>query len=162
MSCPQPTPHRGGDGVPVDRFLPTHAVGNDDPLRSVSGHGSASDDRLCDDRVCSGRNPDVSAPPSPPASRLRAPRWLDGRLVAGIVLVLVSVVVGARLVAAAGATTRVYAAATDLALGSQLTAADVTTVRSRLFDSGHSYVDAAGPSPAVSYTHLTLPTIYSV
>jgi SAF domain len=89
----------------------------------------------------------VSAPPSPPARRLRAPRWLDGRLVAGIVLVLVSVVVGARLVAAAGATTRVYAAAADLALGSQLTAADVTTVRSRLFDSGHSYVDAAGPSP---------------
>jgi hypothetical protein len=89
----------------------------------------------------------VSALPSPPAHRLRPPRWLDARLGAGIALVLVSVVVGARMVSAAGATTRVYAATTELAAGSQLAPGDVTTVRTRLFANGRNYVDAGGPSP---------------
>ncbi len=89
----------------------------------------------------------MSALPSPPAHRLKAPRWLDARLGAGIALVLVSVVVGARMVSAAGATTQVYAAATELAAGSQLAPGDVTPVKTRLFGTGRHYIDAAGPSP---------------
>ncbi len=41
------------------------------------------------------------APGSPKAGRLATPGWVDGRLVLGVLLVLVSVVVGARVLSAA-------------------------------------------------------------
>lgn len=65
--------------------------------------------------------------PSPPASRLERPRWLDPRLVAGLLLVLGSVVVGARVVAAADDTTPVLVATSDLAPGQPLTGSMVET-----------------------------------
>ena len=51
---------------------------------------------------------------------MRPPRWLDLRLVLGVLLVLGSVLLGARVVGAADATVPVWAAAGDLAAGHRL------------------------------------------
>ena len=63
---------------------------------------------------------------------MRPARWLDPRLVAGVLLILLSIVVGARVVQAADRTVEVYAAAASLPAGHVLTAADVRVVRARL------------------------------
>jgi hypothetical protein len=84
---------------------------------------------------------------SPPARRLRQPSWLDLRLVLGVLLVLVSVVLGTRIVAAADSSTRVWAVTGDLAGGTTLTSADVRVVRIRLFDNAGRYL-ATTTSPA--------------
>ena len=85
--------------------------------------------------------------PSPAARRLAAPGWLDGRLVLGVLLVLVSVVVGARILSSADRSSLVWAATHDLTVGSQLGEDDLTAVRVRLFDSGPEYLRAEGPPP---------------
>ena len=84
-------------------------------------------------------------PVSPRASRLASPGWLDGRLVIGVLLVLVSVVVGARVLSSADRSTLVYAVTKDLAAGSVLDADDLEQVRVRLFDSAEEYVAAGDP-----------------
>lgn len=84
-------------------------------------------------------------PASPRASRLATPSWLDGRLVLGVLLVLVSVVVGARVLSSADRSTAVYAVTRDLAPGSVLSEGDLEQVRVRLFDSGAGYVAAGTP-----------------
>ena len=86
-------------------------------------------------------------PASPRASRLATPGWLDGRLVLGVLLVLVSVVVGARVLSAADRSTLVYAVNKDLAAGSVLDAGDLTPVRVRLFDNAAQYVGVDGAAP---------------
>lgn len=86
-------------------------------------------------------------PASPKATRLAAPGWLDGRLVLGVLLVLVSVVVGARVLSSADRSSLVWAAASDLTVGSQLGPDDLTPVRVRLFDSGPRYLAATGAAP---------------
>ncbi len=86
-------------------------------------------------------------PASPRATRLATPGWLDRRLVLGVLLVLVSVVVGARVLAAADTATPVWVAARDLAPGSTLAAGDVRPARVRLDGSGTRYVLAVGPPP---------------
>jgi hypothetical protein len=88
----------------------------------------------------------MTAPPSPPANRHRLPSWLDVRLVLGILLVLVSVLVGARVVASANSSVRVWAVRSDLSAGSVLTAGDLKSVRVRLFDNADRYL-ATGRSP---------------
>lgn len=87
------------------------------------------------------------APGSPKASRLAAPGWLDGRLVLGVLLVLVSVIVGARVLSSADRNQLVWATTGDLAVGSQLAESDLMAVRVRLFESGDRYLDATGPPP---------------
>lgn len=91
------------------------------------------------------------APASPAASRLVAPGWLDGRLVLGVLLVLASVVLGARVLSSADRSQLVWATTGDLAVGSQLTASDLVPARVRLFDSVDRYLDATRPPP-VGYT----------
>lgn len=87
-------------------------------------------------------------PASPRASRLATPGWLDGRLVLGVLLVLVSVVVGARVLSAADRSTLVWAAGSDLTAGTQLSDGDLRQVRVRLLDGVEdSYVPVA-QSPA--------------
>ena len=82
------------------------------------------------------------APASPRSGRLAPPGWLDGRLVVGVLLVLVSVVVGARVLAAGDRTALVWTAAHDLAPGTALAAGDLSTTRVRLFDTGRRYLAA--------------------
>ena len=74
--------------------------------------------------------PEVLHGPTP--RRVRPPRWLDLRLVLGVLLVLGSVLLGARIVSAAEATVPVWAAAADLAPGTELTVEDLVAVDVRL------------------------------
>jgi len=62
------------------------------------------------------------------------------RLVLGVLLVLVSVLVGARVVTAANSSVRVWAVKSDLAAGSVLTSGDLRGVRVRLFDNAGQYI----------------------
>ena len=89
----------------------------------------------------------MATPLSPAASRLALPRWFDARMVIGILLVLGSVVVGAKVFSSAGATTSVWAASRDLPAGARLQKSDLKAVDVRLAD-GARYVSAAGAAPA--------------
>ena len=84
--------------------------------------------------------PPAVVPPGPTPRRVRPPRWLDLRLVLGVLLVLGSVLLGARVVGAADATVPVWAVAEDLAAGSELTDADLVAVDVRLDDAARAYV----------------------
>jgi hypothetical protein len=81
---------------------------------------------------------DAVAGPAP--RRIRPPRWLDLRLVLGVLLVLASVLLGARVVAAADATVPVWAVTADLAAGTELSADDLTAVDVRLDDAAGAYL----------------------
>jgi SAF domain len=81
---------------------------------------------------------EVGSGPTP--RRVRPPRWLDLRLVLGVLLVLGSVLLGARVVGAADATVPVWAATGDLAAGTELTAGDLRLVDVRLGDAAASYL----------------------
>jgi hypothetical protein len=73
-----------------------------------------------------------SAPPSPSPTRVRTPRWLDARLVAGLVLVIAAVLIGAKVVSGAQHTRRVLAVTHALAAGATLRAGDLRHVSVRL------------------------------
>ena len=81
-------------------------------------------------------------PTGPTPRRVRVPGWLDLRLVLGLLLVLGSVLVGARLISAADATVRVWAAAGDLAAGTVLTAEDLVPVDVRLDTAAGAYLSS--------------------
>jgi hypothetical protein len=76
------------------------------------------------------------APPQPdlpPVGRRQArPRWRDTRLLAGVLLVLVSVLVGARVVTAADATAPWLTVTSDLPAGHVLTPTDLAPARAHL------------------------------
>ncbi|WP_091445249.1 SAF domain-containing protein [Geodermatophilus poikilotrophus] len=85
--------------------------------------------------------PGTAAPvPGSAPRRVRPPRWLDLRLVLGVLLVLGSVLLGARVVAAADATVPVWSAAGDLAAGAVLTSGDLVAVDVRLDDVAGAYL----------------------
>jgi hypothetical protein len=77
-----------------------------------------------------------------PATRLRRPSWRDSRLLIGVVIVLASVAIGARVVAAADDSIPVYAAAGTLASGHPIGAGDVRVVRVRLGAGTATYLSA--------------------
>jgi len=83
--------------------------------------------------------PDLPTGPAP--RRVRPPRWLDLRLLLGVLLVLGSVLLGARVIGAADATVPVWAAAGDLSAGSRLTADDLVAVDVRLDKAAGAYLD---------------------
>ncbi len=85
-----------------------------------------------------GAAPEVLPGPTP--RRVRPPRWLDLRLVLGVLLVLGSVLLGARVVTAADATVPVWAAAGDLAAGTVLTPDDLDAVSVRLDAAAGAYL----------------------
>ncbi len=89
--------------------------------------------------------------PTPTASRLRAPSWRDSRLLVGILLVLVSTVAGALVVARADDRVPVYAAASALTPGQALGADDVTVVEVQLGDGAAAYLPADRALPADAY-----------
>lgn len=73
---------------------------------------------------------------SPTPRRVKTPSWLDLRLVTGLVLVLASVLIGAKVVSGAHHSYRMLAVTRDLAAGSTLRAADVELVRVQVPDQG--------------------------
>ncbi|MCW2739596.1 MAG: flagellar biosynthesis protein FlgA [Blastococcus sp.] len=81
--------------------------------------------------------------PGPAPRRIRPPRWLDLRLILGVLLVLGSVLLGARIVTAAHATVPVWAAKADLAPGTALSADDLVAVDVRLDDAADAYLSTA-------------------
>jgi hypothetical protein len=96
-----------------------------------------------DVRMRQPRGPDAS----PRVARLSTPRWRDGRLVLGVLLVLVAVVVGARLFASAGHETAVYVASHPLVPGEHLASGDLQVGHVRFAGDGAAYVAADGAAP---------------
>ena len=88
---------------------------------------------------------------SPAANRLGTPRWLDARLVGGVLLVLLSVVLGTRVVSAADRSQLVWAAAHDLAPGATVDPGDLKPVRSRLFGAAQLYLSAERGAAPTGY-----------
>lgn len=84
---------------------------------------------------------------SPRADRLALPGWFDTRLVLGVLLVLLSVVAGARLLSSADRTDLVWAAGGDLAPGAVLDGQDLVPVEVRLDGVARDYLDATAPPP---------------
>jgi hypothetical protein len=84
---------------------------------------------------------------SPRARRLATPRWLDARLVLGVVLVLVAVVAGARVFASADRYTEVYVASRPLVPGEHLGPTDLSVGQVRFSGEGSAYIAAAGHPP---------------
>ena len=82
----------------------------------------------------------TAAGSAPAARRVRPPRWLDLRLVLGVLLVLGSVLLGARVVTGADATVPVWSAGGDLAAGTVLHADDLVAVSVRLDDVAGQYL----------------------
>jgi len=85
----------------------------------------------------------ATVPEGPTPRRVRPPRWLDLRLLLGVLLVLGSVLIGARVVSAADATVPVWSATGDLAAGTVLTADDLVAVQVRLDDAAGGYLSTS-------------------
>lgn len=83
----------------------------------------------------------------PVAARLQRPSWRDARLLAGIGMVLLSMVLGAAALSRAQATVPVYAAVKTLPAGQQLRPADLRRVDVKLADLGSSYLSAEQAPP---------------
>lgn len=84
-------------------------------------------------------------PGSPKATRLGSPSWLDGRLVLGVLLVLVSVLVGAKVLAGADTSQQVWVASHDLAPGTVITGADLHEGKVRLYGTSRHYLAGSRP-----------------
>ena len=80
--------------------------------------------------------------PKPTAARLRKPSWRDSRLVVGVVLVLLSMAIGAKVIASADDTVPMYAAAASLVPGQPVTQRDVKRVDVQLGADRSKYVAA--------------------
>ncbi|HKJ12589.1 MAG TPA: SAF domain-containing protein [Ornithinimicrobium sp.] len=86
----------------------------------------------------------MSSPSAAQATRLRRPSWRDARLLVGVLLVLLSVLTGAWVIAAADDTTGVYAATGPLLPGQEVRESDVTVVSVHLDETAAAYTDASG------------------
>jgi hypothetical protein len=89
----------------------------------------------------------MTHPSSPLARRLPTPSWVNPRLLAGVLLIMVSVGTGAKVFSATDRSVLVWAVTRDIAAGTVLAPEDVRPARARLFDSAPSYLDTAA-SPA--------------
>lgn len=89
--------------------------------------------------------------PTPVAKRLHRPSWRDSRLVVGVLLVLLSATLGAKLVASADDRVPVLVASGDLAAGDEVTARSFKRVDVRLGDGAAEYVSALGAVPSGSF-----------
>ena len=90
--------------------------------------------------------------PTPTASRLRSPSWRDSRLLVGVLLVLVSTVLGSVVFARADDRVPVYAARGDVVPGQRLTDADVVRVDVLLGDGAAGYLPADRPLAADTWS----------
>lgn len=81
-------------------------------------------------------------PASPTPRRLNRPRWLDARLVGGVVLVLTAVLLGAALVSSADRRQPVWSLSRDVAAGTVLTGADLRPVRVQLGAAASQYLSS--------------------
>ena len=91
----------------------------------------------------------TKAPVSPKASRLALPRWLDPKLLLGLLLVIVAMLLGARVFASADDTVAVYQVKAAMFTGDALNADSVAITRVHFSESSvaDNYVSAAQPLP---------------
>ena len=84
-----------------------------------------------------------------PATRSRRPGWRNPRLLLGVLLVAASVVLGARVVAAADDTVAVWVVARDLPAGAEVQQQDLERRQIRFPDeaTADGYLSAAAPVP---------------
>jgi hypothetical protein len=94
--------------------------------------------------------PSLGATASPPATRHVQRPWRDPRLVVGVLLVALSVVLGARLLAGADDSVAVWAARTGLRAGQPVGAADLVRRQVGFTDRSDAdrYLSADRPVPA--------------
>jgi hypothetical protein len=85
---------------------------------------------------------DMAELPKPTAARLRKPSWRDSRLVVGLVLVLLSMAIGAKVIASVNDTVPMYAAAAALVPGQPVSQKDVKRVDVQLGANEGRYVAA--------------------
>ena len=90
--------------------------------------------------------------PAPTAKRLKRPSWRDGRLLVGLLLVLLATTVGAKVIASADDRVPAYVARVALKPGDQLSPDNLTRVDIQLGDGMERYLSAAKGVPADSYT----------
>jgi hypothetical protein len=99
----------------------------------------------------------VTSDGAPVPRRTRPPRWLDVRVIGGLVLVIAAVVVGARVVGASAHTSPVWAATKDLAVGTVITSADLVAVDVNLADTATQYLAADTDVTGVVGSSLGVP-----
>lgn len=90
---------------------------------------------------------DTGAPVPPPATRYRLAGWRDPRLVAGVVVVALSVLGGSVLFAQADDTRLVWGVRRAVPVGAVLTPADLETRRVGIDDEAGRYLAASGSGP---------------
>ncbi len=85
----------------------------------------------------------MSISDAPTPRRMRRPRWLDVRVIGGVLLLVAAVVIGAKVIGASSRTSPVWAVTHDLAAGTVLRPADLTRADVNLGDRGEDYLDAS-------------------
>jgi hypothetical protein len=90
---------------------------------------------------------------SPPANRFRRPRWLDLRLVVGVLLVIGAVLTGAVVVSSADHRGSYWALQHDVSAGTVLRGSDLASVRAQLGESARSYLSSADAVIGKSVLH---------
>ncbi len=89
---------------------------------------------------------------SPAGRRVQRPRWRDAKLMTGVLLILASVVLGARLIGSASRTTGWLSVTHALPAGHVLVAADLRAVQAHLPASSDGRYFASDPSPLIGKT----------
>lgn len=84
------------------------------------------------DHAATGRTIDRMTGHTKQARRISAPSWRDPRLLLGVLVVLISTIVGARAFAAQDDTARYWAARSDVTVGSEVDKDDFTAVSAHL------------------------------
>lgn len=95
---------------------------------------------------------DPHVPSSPKARRVQRPRWRDSRLLVGVLLILSSVVLGARFVSGATRTSQWLSVTHSLPAGHVLTALDLQRVNAHLPGSASRHYFTAAPPQLVGRT----------
>lgn len=86
-------------------------------------------------------------PVSPTPRRWARPRWINLRVIVGLLLVVASMVAGARFLAADRETVEIWSVRADLAAGAVLRAEDLEPLQVRLGESSDLYLAADSSSP---------------
>jgi hypothetical protein len=89
----------------------------------------------------------MSLPTAPTPRRLARPKWLNVRVVGGIVLVIAAVLIGARVIGASSQTSAVWAAQRNIAAGTVLGPDDLTSADVNLGDNQSLYLAPGSTSP---------------
>lgn len=83
----------------------------------------------------------VTLPPAP--RRIGRPRWLDLRVIGGVLLLVASIAIGAKVIGAASRTSPVWSLAHDLSAGTTLVAADLVAAEVNLAEGAAAYLGTA-------------------